>query len=526
MLKSVTKKAIFLFIPILCLSADAFPTGINSVSLAETDITVKASTPENPDPENPVGPVITYPESMKCGTVPTIYINTENYVPIIDKETKIPASLYIDSSMSEKFENLGTAESPLELTIKGRGNASWLYHKKPYKIKFEKKQAPLGLTKSKHFALLPEVNVRAITSYWGFDLGRALGMMWAPEFQPVELILNGNYEGLYMLIESIKIQEGRVDIYEQPEENVDPETIPGGWLIEIDNYQDDFQIVLNESTDKIIRITHKSPEVLSDAQRGWLTDEFNDIIYRLNNDDIFEPTWTDRIDIHSLAQYFVVSELQGNKDAYTGSFYFHKDSGEDSKWIAGPLWDLDYATYGEEWMFNSREDIQVHLIKQALRYPIFLNEIKKVWEMVTPELMEKQFARLRTISDIVTPVIEKDKIRWPQSNYNASIRLMSALVLPTKYKWIRDNLDSLYPTTTGLDNIDTSTSGNLFVRGNSLYLAKADEVRDFGVYDISGRKLPLELGEEIYLGSLPQGIYIVSVTYRDGETAQLKYFNQ
>lgn len=217
MLKSVTKKAIFLFIPILCLSADAFPTGINSVSLAETDITVKASTPENPDPvnpdpENPVGPVITYPESMKCGTVPTIYINTENYVPIIDKETKIPASLYIDSSMSEKFENLGTAENPLELTIKGRGNASWLYHKKPYKIKFEKKQAPLGLTKSKHFALLPEVNVRAITSYWGFDLGRALGMMWAPEFQPVELILNGNYEGLYMLIESIKIQEGRVDI--------------------------------------------------------------------------------------------------------------------------------------------------------------------------------------------------------------------------------------------------------------------------------------------------------------------------
>lgn len=190
MLKSVTKKAIFLFIPILCLSADAFPTGINSVSLAEPDITVKASTPENPDPENPdpenpyqenpdpdnpdpdnpdpespVGPVITYPESMKCGTVPTIYINTENYVPIIDKETKIPASLYIDSSMSEKFENLGTAESPLELTIKGRGNASWLYHKKPYKIKFEKKQAPLGLTKSKHFALLPEVNVRAITSY-------------------------------------------------------------------------------------------------------------------------------------------------------------------------------------------------------------------------------------------------------------------------------------------------------------------------------------------------------------------------
>lgn len=163
MLKSVTKKAIFLFIPILCLSADAFPTGINSVSLAETDITVKASTPENPDPVNPVGPVITYPESMKCGTVPTIYINTENYVPIIDKETKIPASLYIDSSMSEKFENLGTAESPLELTIKGRGNASWLYHKKPYKIKFEKKQAPLGLTKSKHFALLPEVNVRAIT---------------------------------------------------------------------------------------------------------------------------------------------------------------------------------------------------------------------------------------------------------------------------------------------------------------------------------------------------------------------------
>lgn len=482
--------------------------------------------PEGPEePEEPTGPDIIFPETMRSGTLPTIFINTEGYAPIIDKETKIPATLYIDCSMSDEFEDLGSPEKPLELTIKGRGNVSWTNDKKPYKIKFEKKQAPLGLTKSKHFALLAETDRLYLTSFWGFELGRAVEMAWTPAFQPVELVLNGNYEGLYLLIESVKIQEGRVDIFEQPEENTDPETIPYGWLVEVDNYLDEFQITVPETADKNVLITHKSPEILSEDQRQWLSDEFTDICRRLDTDDILDPTWTEKMDIHSLAQYFIVSELLGNKDAYTGSFYFHKDSGEGAKWKAGPLWDLSWTVYDDEWMFDSRPDKHVHFIKQALKYPVFVDEVNNVWETFTPELMEKLYTRLCALSDKVRPVIENDEARWPQYAGHSNIDYLKKHLIPERYGWVRDNLETLAPDVSGLESPYIQAFDKVFIDGGKLNVVDPGNVVSFGLYDASGRRLICDAQSEIDLEGLSKGLYLISVVYDDGHRANLKFAN-
>lgn len=71
-----------------------------------------------------------------------------------------------------------------------------------------------------------------------------VGLGWNPRYYPVELVLNGRYDGIYFLYESIKIDSNRLDIFEQPEENTDPTTIPYGWLVEIDNYADEFQVMI------------------------------------------------------------------------------------------------------------------------------------------------------------------------------------------------------------------------------------------------------------------------------------------
>lgn len=171
-----------------------------------------------------------WPESMASKSLPIVYVDTENSAPIVDKETKIPATLYITVPDGYDQPALASAEEPTALTIKGRGNASWKMPKKPYKIKFESKTPVLGMPQHKHYALIPFASgyVEWLAAYAGMELGRMTGTPWTPRMQPCELVLNGSYNGLYFMVESMKIDKNRIDIFEQSDLCEDPDLIPGG----------------------------------------------------------------------------------------------------------------------------------------------------------------------------------------------------------------------------------------------------------------------------------------------------------
>ena len=89
------------------------------------------------------------------GTIPVMYINTENKTPITSKEDYLQATYYLDPMGIEGVEALGSADAQLPLEIRGRGNWTWNgFDKKPYRIKLASKTAILGMNKSKHFALM------------------------------------------------------------------------------------------------------------------------------------------------------------------------------------------------------------------------------------------------------------------------------------------------------------------------------------------------------------------------------------
>ncbi|MCM1310723.1 MAG: hypothetical protein NC301_06835 [Bacteroides sp.] len=98
-----------------------------------------------------------YPADNISGTLPIVSVNTENFVTIIDRVTKIPASLSV--TVPKNYVTLNGKEAEAveisDLTIRGRGNASWTWQKKPYKLKFAEKTKLMGLPKSKHFSLIP-----------------------------------------------------------------------------------------------------------------------------------------------------------------------------------------------------------------------------------------------------------------------------------------------------------------------------------------------------------------------------------
>lgn len=473
------------------------------------------ATTKNSSESDEQKPEPVWPAEMVSGTLPIIYIDTENNDSIVDKERKIPATFYADCSAREEYDNIASIDSALTLTIKGRGNASWLLPKKPYKLKFDKKQSLFGLPKNKHYALLADVQMMTPLSIIGMEMGRQIGMTWAPHMQPVELILNGNYDGTYLLAESVKISSGRVDIYEQPEGNEDEELIPYGWLVEIDNYSDNFQITIPEKDGALLRITHKSPELLSTAQRDWLIHEFTEINSAIYSEDKKSTTWSDYLDMTSFAQYFIVSEVMHNLDAYTGSFYIHKDKGVNAKWIAGPLWDVTWCQQKEDWVIYSRTDNISHWMKELVKYPAFVDEIQRLWLDFYPDGVNAAIEHLDYFAGYVNSSIEANNNRWPGLKLNSSRFKSAKEIIVNNAEWVNENIGNLIPRQTWVNEIRPNKTTHI---DGSILKITDEDVTSITAISVTGVRTPLPMSKSIDLKPLGKGYFIICVAKKDGST--------
>ena len=273
--------------------------------------------------------------------LPCIFIETQNHDSIKSKDDYIPAKYYIETFGHNGYEDIGSSEEQLDMEIRGRGNWTWqAYDKKPYKIKLGGKSL-LGMSKNKHWALLAHAD--DITGFFrntvGFEISRMMGMAYTPEQRPVELVINGDYQGLYFLTETIRVGNKRVDIKEQTNGETNAELVSGAWLVEFDNYKDETQISIDISDTYLERfyVTYHSPDSLSDVQHDYLANEWQIIKDALFNHDS-KILW-EHLDLNTLTKYCMIAEIMSAQEAFTGSYWLHKDAGE-SKWKSGPVWDF------------------------------------------------------------------------------------------------------------------------------------------------------------------------------------------
>lgn len=349
--------------------------------------------------------------SAVSGTLPVLYIDTENQKPIVSKEVYLNATYRLDPMGTEGVEALGSKSDPLPMQIRGRGHSSWKGPKKPYKIKLGKKTAIMGMPKNKHWALLKPTE----STIAGLRLGELMGMAWTPSTRPVEVVLNGDYIGLYFLTETIRIDENRVNIFEQQDKETAPDLIKGGWLVEVDNYRDECQITIPENNRWNLTLRYHSPEDLSNAQLQWLTNEFKAINAAIYSSDKTSTKWEEYIDMESMARFFILQEVMDNPDGFHGSFYLHKDLAENAKWVAGPIWDLScYNREKTDYTFRMKVHygITPHWIGEIIKYDNFCKKVKSVWEEVYPEKLSEIYSY---IDEAVLPLDKawkNDYARW------------------------------------------------------------------------------------------------------------------
>lgn len=361
------------------------------------------------------------------GTLPVMHIQTENNDPIVSKDNYINATYYVDALGLTGYENIGTAAAPLTMEIKGRGNYTWTgFDKKPYRIKLTDKQPLLGMNKSKHFALLAHADDARdkkgfLRNAAGFELSKLIGMAWTPEAKPIEVVLNGDYIGLYFLTETIRVDKDRVNIVEQEDEETDPAKITGGWLVEIDNYDDDPHITIKEGDGHTMWFTYKTPEKLSNEQEIFLGNEMSrldDLIYgNKNSDELWQY-----LDMDALARFYIVQELTDNYESFHGSCYLYREMGDGQKWKFGPVWDFGSSFNRDKSQYLFEGDVwHNHWIPEVCKFPAFMEYVKKIWNEFYPTEFSKVFTFTSEHLNLLQTAASVDAKRWSEYSGNADL---------------------------------------------------------------------------------------------------------
>ena len=370
------------------------------------------------------------PMPTYSGTLPVLFINTVGYRDIVSKEEYLRAHWWLDAMGIEGYESIGSAEFPLGMQIKGRGNITWTGpDKKPFRLKLDVKWKMLGMPSNRHWVLLANVGMwmGLMNDALPFEIGRRMGMSWNPHMEPVEVVLNGQYIGLYFLAEKIRVGKSRVDIVEQQDMENDPRKVTGGWLIEIDNYIEPGNITFTEGNGEPFWVTPQSPEVLSTAQRNYITDLLLKTDSAIYIPDKLSTEWEQYIDIDSLAIYYLVQEAVDNPEAFSGSCFIHKQRGEDTKLIFGPMWDCgsSFTRYKAGYPFNEfiYENMPAYCrsrwIAEIAKFPHFQQSVRHHWQRFYQEVYPQMD---RYIDEFTAKFVEAgnaDFKRWPglsQSN--------------------------------------------------------------------------------------------------------------
>ena len=414
------------------------------------------------------------------GTLPVLYIQTENKQQITSKDYYLNATYYLDALGLAGYQSIGSASAPLTMEIKGRGNYSWTgFDKKPYRIKLAEKQPLLGMNKSKHFALLAHAddsNDRKgfMRNAVGFELSKMIGMTYTPNAKPLEVVLNGDYIGLYFLTETIRVDKDRVNIVEQEDEETNSDNITGGWLVEIDNYDTDPHVTIKEGGKTTMWITYKTPEVLSYQQEQYLTQQMKLIDNLVYGDKNSNELWN-YLDMDALAKFYIVQELTDNYESFHGSCYLHKEIGANEKWHFGPVWDFGSSFNRDKSQYMYQGDVwHNHWIPEICKFPAFMERVKEIWNEFYNGNYNNIYSFIDTHENLIKQAAVKDKERWGQYHGSQTISTYidrTTEVLRKNAAWLNEQWKS---NGNGGNNGGNNGNGNNGNNGNTDYPENPD----------------------------------------------------
>ncbi|MDO4562438.1 MAG: CotH kinase family protein [Clostridia bacterium] len=417
---------------------------------------------------------VLYPVCIMYSDLPAMYIEIDEQYGTLEKmntssdhsefcygdmRLDVPQALAEARGWKETYVSEEKEEDSYgTMKMRGRGNTTWSTYfdsKKPYQIRTENKLNLLEMGDAKKWLLIKNEAVRAdvlrVYQKMALDLARELGIQYTPQSEFIDLYINGEYLGTYLVTEKVEIGTERVNITDLEklfedglaDENTD---MTGGYLLEIGNYLDDEKVISTNGNDVVI----SSPSILADTPTA--TNEYAYIYNRVTKlfDAVysFDISYLDDIDIESFVKNFWLHEFLTNTDCGRGSTFFYKDiDAISTKFFAGPAWDFDYIFYQSEGWYlpglnraGTQKDVPVIYNKLAhskefVSYAIYYFE-KNNMAQVFSNVAEK----VREYQTYIESSAQMNKIRW---NKKGAYLTNTASFAESRAKWLNANYTSL-----------------------------------------------------------------------------------
>lgn len=468
--------------------------------------------------------------------LPSVIIHTENGKDVVVKD------LYLKGIISIISEE-GTEIYTDSLEIKGRGNASWNFPKKPYRLKLYNKANLLGMpANEKNWTLISNYGDKTLMrNLLAFDLSRRVDMPYTPAGKSVDLFLNGEYKGTYQLCDQIEVASKRVSIEKMPTATSTLPDLSGGYLIEMDAYAYN-EISWFESQQSRIPVTIKYPkdDEITSVQRNYIVKHFNQMEISVFSSNYINPTQGFRkyLDTESFLRHFLIGEMSGNTDTYWSVYmYKYRNLTNDplkNKFYFGPVWDYDIAfendsrTYpinlNKEWIYNSTGSNANGIrgwVNRLFSDPQMMVDLRRIYADYRNKNVLSAEVLLNVVDQFAAEINHSQQlnfIRWNILNqkvhmnfqalgsYQAEVDAMKKFI-KDRVIWM-DNKLNYVPSSVPLSN---SPSISYWNQDGVIYIKGFEHNSLISIYDVTGRNLLHQKANYEFSTNLKPGIYYIRI---------------
>ena len=263
--------------------------------------------------------------------LPLMVIKTENSKEPDSTETYINCNVKIINSSDSSI-----LDQDAEIRVRGHSTASLA--KKPWKIKFKKKQIVLDIDSKngyKSWAVLANhYDESLIRNDLAFEISRNIGLPFTPRCRFLDVIMNGSFRGNYYICDQVEIKKGRVDIKIANDED-DPD-ITGGYLIEIDGRAGEEEKYFLTEKGLLGEIKDPDSDDITKEEENYIKLYLNKVEKQVYLGNL------QYLDLPTFYRYFIMQEFCGDIDTTLSSFHLTKRRGDDKLYF-GPVWDYDLS---------------------------------------------------------------------------------------------------------------------------------------------------------------------------------------
>jgi CotH protein. len=406
--------------------------------------------------------LLSFAQTFTDSNLPIVVIETDNHVNIPD-EPKVLATMKIIWHQDGSRNYLSDINNPEFLNYDGRigieirGSSSQMLSKKPYGLETlqddnvtNNNVSILGMPKENDWVLnslaFDQTGMRDVISY---ELSEKLGQ-YTPRRVYCEVVINDDYKGLYVFMEKIKADDGRV--------NIDKD---GGHIVQTDRSNNDYyEWTMPEYSSgwwyAQATFVHEypKPDNITAEQHNYIKNVFFNLADKAGSHNIsIENGIPSIIDISTFVDFMILGEFSSNVDVYELSTFFHKD--RKGKLRAGPIWDYN-LTYGHDefgsrsrydvWQFDNDDNIGPKFWKDLFDTDEFRCYFAKRWFEVTAEgnpLSYNEISnRMDEIDVLITEAVGRDNQRWHKMQQHTSEIQAMKTWIQQRINWLNHNIGS------------------------------------------------------------------------------------